>query len=190
LKELKHANIIKLLDVLHGDSKLVLVFEYCDQDLKKYFMSCNGAIDMEMVKSFMQQLLNGLTFCHNHNVLHRDLKPQNLLINKNCELKLADFGLARAFGIPVSSGYSAEVVTLWYRAPDVLMGAKLYTTSIDMWSAGCIFAEMANNGKPLFAGNDVGESNSVNVNVCVCKKNLRMHNLSRRSTQTYFQTIG
>ena len=85
------------------------------------------------------QLLRGLSYCHSRNILHRDLKPQNLLINKSGELKLADFGLARAFGIPVRC-YSAEVVTLWYRPPDVLFGAKLYTTSIDMWSAGCIFA--------------------------------------------------
>ncbi|NXA10087.1 CDK5 kinase, partial [Sapayoa aenigma] len=87
-------------------------------------------------QSFMYQLLKGLAFCHSRNVLHRDLKPQNLLINRNGELKLADFGLARAFGIPVRC-YSAEVVTLWYRPPDVLFGAKLYSTSIDMWSAGC-----------------------------------------------------
>ena len=86
----------------------------------------------------------------------RDLKPQNLLINKNGELKLADFGLARAFGIPVRC-YSAEVVTLWYRPPDVLFGAKLYTPSIDMWSAGCIFAELANAGRPLFPGSDVDD---------------------------------
>lgn len=92
--------------------------------------------------------------CFSHNVLHRDLKPQNLLINKNGELKLADFGLARAFGIPVKC-YSAEVVTLWYRPPDVLFGAKLYTTSIDMWSAGCILAELADAGRPLFPGSDV-----------------------------------
>ncbi|XP_035215023.1 cyclin-dependent-like kinase 5 [Stegodyphus dumicola] len=104
----------------------------------------------------MFQLLRGLAFCHSHNVLHRDLKPQNLLINKNGELKLADFGLARAFGIPVRC-YSAEVVTLWYRPPDVLFGAKLYTTSIDMWSAGCIFAELANAGRPLFPGSDVDD---------------------------------
>lgn len=173
LKELKHKNIVRLYDVLHSDKKLTLVFEHCDQDLKKYFDSLNGEIDMDVVRSFMYQLLRGLAFCHSHNVLHRDLKPQNLLINKvdgcpehpvnvylpypsfqNGELKLADFGLARAFGIPVKC-YSAEVVTLWYRPPDVLFGAKLYTTSIDMWSAGCIFAELANAGRPLFPGADV-----------------------------------
>ncbi|XP_044735656.1 cyclin-dependent kinase 5 homolog [Chrysoperla carnea] len=156
LKELKHKNIVRLYDVLHCDKKLTLVFEHCDQDLKKYFDSLNGEIDLDVVKSFMYQLLRGLAFCHSHNVLHRDLKPQNLLINKNGELKLADFGLARAFGIPVKC-YSAEVVTLWYRPPDVLFGAKLYTTSIDMWSAGCIFAELANAGRPLFPGSDVDD---------------------------------
>ena len=113
-------------------------------------------MDLDVVKSFLFQLLRGLAFCHKNNVLHRDLKPQNLLINKNGELKLADFGLARAFGIPVRC-YSAEVVTLWYRPPDVLFGAKLYTTSIDMWSGGCIFAELANAGRPLFPGVDVDD---------------------------------
>ncbi|EDO49420.1 predicted protein [Nematostella vectensis] len=156
LKELKHNNIVRLYDVLHSEKKLTLVFEFCDQDLKKYFDSCQGEVDASVVKSFMFQLLRGLAFCHSHNVLHRDLKPQNLLINKDGELKLADFGLARAFGIPVRC-FSAEVVTLWYRPPDVLMGAKLYSTSIDMWSAGCIFAEMANGGRPLFPGNDVDD---------------------------------
>ncbi|KAG1664358.1 Cyclin-dependent-like kinase 5 [Nymphon striatum] len=156
LKELKHKNIVRLYDVLHSEKKLTLVFEHCDQDLKKYFDSLNGEIDPDIVKSFMYQLLQGLAFCHCHNVFHRDLKPQNLLINKNGELKLADFGLARAFGIPVRC-YSAEVVTLWYRPPDVLFGAKLYTTSIDMWSAGCIFAELANAGRPLFPGSDVDD---------------------------------
>jgi len=145
-----------LCDVLHSEKKLTLVFEHCDQDLKKYFDSLNGEIDLDVVKSFLFQLLRGLEFCHKNNVLHRDLKPQNLLINKNGELKLADFGLARAFGIPVRC-YSAEVVTLWYRPPDVLFGAKLYTTSIDMWSAGCIFAELANAGRPLFPGVDVDD---------------------------------
>ena len=90
---------------------------------------------ISFISLFRFRLLKGLSYCHSRNILHRDLKPQNLLINRTGELKLADFGLARAFGIPVRC-YSAEVVTLWYRPPDVLFGAKLYTTSIDMWSAG------------------------------------------------------
>lgn len=131
-----------------------MIFEHCDQDLKKYFDSLNGEIDPNVVQSFFYQLLKGLAFCHCHNILHRDLKPQNILINKNGVLKLADFGLARAFGVPVRF-YSAEVVTLWYRPPDVLYGAKIYSTDIDIWSAGCIFAEMANAGQPLFPGSSV-----------------------------------
>ncbi len=90
--------------------------------------------------------------CHQHKVLHRDLKPQNLLINREGILKLADFGLARAFGIPVKN-FTHEVVTLWYRAPDILMGSKNYSTSVDIWSVGCIFAEMVNK-KPLFPGSN------------------------------------
>ena len=108
----------------------------------------------------MYQLLKGIAFCHEHRVLHRDLKPQNLLINSSGFLKLADFGLARAFGIPVRC-FSHEVVTLWYRAPDVLMGSTKYSTPIDMWSTGCIFAEMA-TGKPLFPGsNNADELNRI-----------------------------
>ncbi len=139
----------RLLDVIHTEKTLNLIFEYCDQDLKKYFDSCNGDIDPTTVQSFFWQLLQGLSYCHEHSVLHRDLKPQNLLLTKvrilgilwininsfclykNGELKLADFGLARAYGIPVKC-YSSEVVTLWYRPPDVLFGAKIYTTSIDI----------------------------------------------------------
>ena len=150
LKELQHQNIVRLYDVVHTEKKLTLVFEYLDQDLKKYLDVCDGGLSTEIVQSFLKQLLLGIAYCHNHRVLHRDLKPQNLLINREGELKLADFGLARAFGIPVRS-YTHEVVTLWYRAPDVLMGSKHYSTSVDMWSVGCIFAEMA-NGRPLFPG--------------------------------------
>ncbi|CAO3617950.1 unnamed protein product [Cunninghamella echinulata] len=155
LKELKHQNIVRLYDVLHKERKLILVFEYLDSDLKKFLDSNGGDIDELTIKQMMYQLLKGIAFCHAHRVLHRDLKPQNLLINKKGELKLGDFGLARAFGIPVRS-YSRDVVTLWYRAPDVLMGSKQYSTSIDLWSAGCIFAEMV-SGSPLFPGSSVSD---------------------------------
>ncbi|KAF2000271.1 Pkinase-domain-containing protein [Amniculicola lignicola CBS 123094] len=152
MKELKHENIVLLHDVIHTENKLMLVFEYMDQDLKRYMDSRGdrGALPAPTIKSFMYQLLLGIAFCHESRVLHRDLKPQNLLINSRGQLKLADFGLARAFGIPVNT-FSNEVVTLWYRAPDVLLGSRTYNTSIDIWSAGCIMAEMY-TGRPLFPG--------------------------------------
>lgn len=152
MKELRHENIVTLYDVIHTENKLNLVFEHMDRDLKKFMdnYGVRGALDPQQAKVFMFQLLKGVMFCHDNRVLHRDLKPQNLLINRKGVLKLADFGLARAFGIPVNT-YSNEVVTLWYRPPDVLLGSRTYSTSIDTWSAGCILAEML-TGKPLFPG--------------------------------------
>lgn len=92
-------------------------------------------------QSYLRQLLDGIAYCHENRVLHRDLKPQNLLIdNKGC-IKLADFGLARAFGLPMRA-YTHEVITLWYRAPEILLGSKTYDMAVDVWSLGCIFAEM------------------------------------------------
>ena len=138
------------------------------------------------MSALFYQLLKGLSYCHAKSVLHRDLKPQNLLIHEGV-LKLADFGLARsakfqntkstfewtlrmlisliysrAVGLPVRQ-YSNEVVTLWYRPPDVLLGARVYTFTVDSWSAGCIFAEIANSGTPLFPGQDI-EVNILSLN--------------------------
>lgn len=160
LKELQHPNIVRLYDVVHTEKKLTLVFEYLDLDLKKYLDQAEGGLETPMLKSFLYQLCRGIAYCHHQKVLHRDLKPQNLLINREGELKLADFGLARAFGVPVRA-YTHEVVTLWYRAPDVLMGSKRYNTAVDTWSIGCIFAEM-HNGRPLFPGaDDAGQLDTI-----------------------------
>lgn len=153
LKRLNHVNVVRLYDVIHTEMKLTLVFEYCELDLKKYLDSVGGIVPRRTVKSFLLQLLRGIQYCHDHRVLHRDLKPANLLITSKGELKLADFGLARAFRIPVRNK-SHEVVTLWYREPAVLMGSTKYGTAIDVWSTGCIFAEMA-CGRALFPGTSV-----------------------------------
>ncbi|KAJ8255241.1 hypothetical protein GJAV_G00202670 [Gymnothorax javanicus] len=151
LKELSHPNIVKLLDVVHTEKKLYLVFEYLDQDLKKYMDSSQPeGLPLPVVQSYVHQLLQGIAFCHSHRVVHRDLKPQNLLLNQAGAIKLADFGLARAFGVPLRS-YTHEVVTLWYRAPEILLGCKYYSTAVDIWSIGCIFAEMVAK-RPLFPG--------------------------------------
>jgi serine/threonine protein kinase len=150
LKELDHPTIVRLLEVIHSENKLYLVFEFLEQDLKKYMDMQVGGIDKMLIKSYMYQLLKGIEFCHTHRVLHRDLKPQNLLIDTHGHIKLADFGLARAFGIPVRA-YTHEVVTLWYRAPEILLGSRQYACPVDIWSLGPIFAEMVTR-RPLFPG--------------------------------------
>ncbi|EXJ89184.1 CMGC/CDK/CDC2 protein kinase [Capronia epimyces CBS 606.96] len=171
LKEMNDPNIVRLLNIVHADGhKLYLVCEFLEMDLKKYMEALpvseggrgkalpeGSTLDMQrlglgkdMVKKFMAQLVEGVRYCHSHRVLHRDLKPQNLLIDREGNLKLADFGLARAFGVPLRT-YTHEVVTLWYRAPEILLGGRQYSTGVDMWSVGAIFAEMCTR-KPLFPG--------------------------------------
>lgn len=156
LKELNHKNIVTLLDVIHTSKKLTLVFEYCDSDLKKIMDNLKGEkLSKETVKLYLYEMLQGIGYIHKHKILHRDLKPQNLLINSNGVLKICDFGLARGSGIPIRI-YTNEVVTLWYRAPDILLGSKIYDTSVDIWSIGCIFAEMI-MGVPMFIGKNENE---------------------------------
>jgi len=150
LKELEHPNVVALIDVIHTNRKLYLVFEFIDMDLRKFMDSSKKALPIELVKSYTWQLLNGVSYCHSHRVLHRDLKPQNLLVDRHGGIKLADFGLARAFGVPVRM-FTHEVITLYYRPPEILLGAKYYSTAIDVWSLGCIFAEMMTR-KPLLPG--------------------------------------
>jgi serine/threonine protein kinase len=149
LKTLRHPNIVRLLDVEHGENRLYLAFEYVDQDLKKHLdKTRKNPLDQRLVCSFVRQLLVGIDYCHSHGVIHRDLKPGNILIDKAGNLKIADFGLARAFAVPIKA-YTHEVITLWYRAPEILLGAKQYSLGVDMWSVGCIFAEMIRR-RPLW----------------------------------------
>ncbi|KZC08564.1 PREDICTED: cyclin-dependent kinase 2-like [Dufourea novaeangliae] len=150
LRKLTHPNIVQLFDVVDGDKHLYLVFEFLQQDLKKLLDFVKGGLDQALVKSYLFQLLKAISFCHLRCILHRDLKPQNLLIDREGHIKLADFGLARTFGVPVRT-YTHEIITLWYRAPEILLGTKLYSNAVDVWSLGCIFAEMTTR-RALFPG--------------------------------------
>ncbi|SAL95362.1 hypothetical protein [Absidia glauca] len=151
LKEIKHTNVIRLVDLIHFDTIIYLVFDYCDIDLRRYMDNVGReGVTMKHIKSFTHQLISGLRYCHSHRILHRDLKPQNLLIDHTGKLKIADFGLSRAFGVPMRA-YTHQVITLWYRAPEILLGSPHYSTAVDMWSVGCILAEMITL-KPIFPG--------------------------------------
>merc|ERR1719311_757161 len=150
LKELTHENIVRLIDVFCKPGELVLVFELLDSDLKKHMKALSGRLQPAQVRDFARQLLKGVEFCHANRIIHRDLKPQNLLIDSSLRLKIADFGLARAFSLPMPQ-YTHEVVTVWYRPLEILLGSKLYSLPVDQWGVGCIIAEMATGG-PLFAG--------------------------------------
>ena len=148
LKQLAHENIVRLLDVVVEPGQYFLVFEYMDGDLHFLIQNSSDSLAVDLVQSYSSQLLHGLAHCHATGVIHRDLKPQNLLISRDGFLKIADFGLCRAFSnIPLT----IEVVTPWYRPPEILLGSRTYDPSVDIWSAACIIVEMACR-RVLFSG--------------------------------------
>lgn len=153
-----HANILRLLDVfpLHGDiQRLWLRFESCQSDLKQYMKAQQHKLSAACIRSLTCQMLTGLAWCHSQRILHRDLKPQHLLVDTRRgarqSLKLCHFGSARAIEAIPGRAYTFPVTTLWYRAPELLLGAVRYSSAIDVWSAGCVVAEMI-SGHPLFPG--------------------------------------
>ncbi|CAJ1978436.1 unnamed protein product [Sphenostylis stenocarpa] len=149
LMELDHNNIVKLLKVGISDKRYVnLVFEHLDCDLHDYIQSSPFPRDALTIKSFMYQMLSAVEFCHSRKILHRDLKPKNVLMDQSRRLiKLADFGLARECRDDIL--YTEKLGTAWYRAPEILCDDQRYSTPVDVWAAGCIFAEMV-TGQPLF----------------------------------------
>ncbi|KAE8723992.1 Cyclin-dependent kinase D-1 [Hibiscus syriacus] len=141
LKELKDPNIIELTDAFPHKGNLHLVFEFMETDLEAVIRDRNIFLSPADIKSYIQMTLKGLAFCHKKWVLHRDMKPNNLLIGSNGQLKLADFGLARIFGSP-DRRFTHQVFARWYRAPELLFGTKQYGAGVDVWAAACIFAEL------------------------------------------------
>jgi cyclin-dependent kinase 6 len=156
LGKYNHPNIVRLVDICHGDRRpgdremvLYLVFEHMEQDLAVYLERCpQPGLGEDKIKDLMWQLLCGVDFLHSHRIVHRDIKPQNVLLGRDGALKLADFGLARIYDF--NALLTSTVVTLWYRAPEVLLGTT-YATPVDVWSVGCILAELITR-KPLFPG--------------------------------------
>jgi len=171
LKELNHKNVVKIKEVVIGSepddlNSVYLVFEYMDHDLSGLLDSqgFKNNFREDQLKCYMKQLLEGLRYLHKNNILHRDIKAANLLISNKGILKLADFGLAR----PISSSeqskprYTNKVITLWYRPPELLLGATQYGPAIDIWSAGCILAELLEKKMP-FTGNHKKEEEQLDL---------------------------
>ncbi|KAF6201814.1 hypothetical protein GE061_004209 [Apolygus lucorum] len=163
LQLLKHENVVNLIEICRTRATLdnkyrstfYLVFDFCEHDLAGLLSNVNVKFSLGEIKRVIQQLLNGLYYIHSNKILHRDMKAANVLITKNGILKLADFGLARAFS-QCKNGqvnrYTNRVVTLWYRPPELLLGDRNYGPPVDLWGAGCIMAEMWTRS-PIMQGN-------------------------------------
>ncbi|KAI4352758.1 hypothetical protein L6164_006979 [Bauhinia variegata] len=153
LQRLDHPNVVKLkgLATSRMQYSLYLVFDFMQTDLARIITRPEERLTEPQVKSYMHQLLSGLQHCHDRGILHRDIKGSNLLIDRNGMLKIADFGLANFYSPESNQPLTSRVVTLWYRAPELLLGATAYGVGIDLWSAGCLLAEMF-TGIPIMPG--------------------------------------
>ncbi|XP_043697749.1 cyclin-dependent kinase C-2-like [Telopea speciosissima] len=175
LKKLQHENVIKLKEIVTSQGherdeqgkqgttdgnkykgSIYMVFEYMDHDLTGLADRPGMRFSIPQIKCYMRQLLTGLHYCHVNQVLHRDIKGSNLLIDNEGNLKLADFGLARSFSNDHNGNLTNRVITLWYRPPELLLGTTKYGPAVDMWSVGCIFAELL-QGKPILTGKNEPE---------------------------------
>ena len=154
LKKMKNPNVVNVEGIAFNKKHIELCLEYCKYDLKKLIDSKkhdSSFYNVKFVKNMMYQLLKGVEHLHSHKILHRDLKPQNILVDDNgWILKLADFGLSRVYSIPIRP-YTKEVLTLWYRAPEMMLGINNYAIGLDIWSIGCIFVELY-LGSPFVMG--------------------------------------
>ncbi|RSH83893.1 hypothetical protein EHS25_005137 [Saitozyma podzolica] len=155
-----HENVVGIREIVVGDTlnQIFIVMPFIEHDLKTLLADMPHPFLQSEVKTIMLQLLSAVAYCHANWILHRDLKTSNLLMNNRGRIKVADFGLARKFGDPLGE-MTQLVVTLWYRSPELLLGGKEYSTAVDMWSVGCIFAELIQK-EPLFPGR--GEIDQIN----------------------------
>ncbi|KAK0515500.1 hypothetical protein JMJ35_001534 [Cladonia borealis] len=157
--ELSHPNMIHLVEIILEDKCIYMVFEYAEHDLlqiiQHHSQPTRHPIAASAIKSILFQLLNGLLYLHTNWVLHRDLKPANIMVTSKGEVRIGDLGLARLFYKPLHSLFNGDkvVVTIWYRAPELLLGSRHYTPAVDLWAVGCIFAELLSL-RPIFKGEE------------------------------------
>lgn len=174
LRDMDHENVVKLKEVVaskesnfnRGKGSVFIVFEFMDHDLMGLMDTANMNFKLSEIKCFSKQLLSGLHYCHKRNIMHRDIKGSNLLINNRGTLKLGDFGLSRSFNEKdINYRYTNRVVTLWYRPPELLLGAVVYGPAIDIWGVGCIMAELLTK-RALFPGKNERDQMDKVFGVC------------------------
>ncbi|KAI8365320.1 kinase-like domain-containing protein [Radiomyces spectabilis] len=167
-RELDHDNIVGLEEVILEDKAIFMVFEYAEHDFLQiihyHLHTERKPIPEVLIKSFLWQLINGVAYLHANWVLHRDLKPANVLLTSEGVVKTGDLGLARLFNRPLQPLFNGDkvVVTIWYRAPELLFGSRHYTKAIDMWAVGCIYGELLAL-KPIFKGEEAKMDTKKNV---------------------------
>ncbi|KAJ1378875.1 Serine/threonine-protein kinase, active site [Sesbania bispinosa] len=191
LRHLHHENVIALKDIMmpiHRNSfkDVYLVYELMDTDLHQIIKS-SQALSNDHCQYFLFQLLRGLKYLHSANILHRDLKPGNLLINANCDLKICDFGLART-NCSKNQFMTEYVVTRWYRAPELLLCCDNYGTSIDVWSVGCIFAELLGR-KPIFPGSECLNQLKLIVNILGSQREEDIEFIDNPKAKKYIKSL-
>ncbi|GBG74604.1 hypothetical protein CBR_g19012 [Chara braunii] len=190
LRHLYHENIIAVKDIMkpvgrYTFNDVYIVYELMDTDLHQIIRSSQPLTD-DHCQYFIYQLLRGLKYVHSANVLHRDLKPSNILLNATCDLKICDFGLARTGS---EKGFMTEyVVTRWYRAPELLLSCEEYTSAIDVWSVGCIFAELLGR-KPLFPGKDYIHQLKLIIGMIGSPSEEDLHFISSQKARSYIRSL-
>ena len=211
LKHFRHENIVSLIDMmppnvqfLEDFNDVYLVTDLMETDLHRIIYS-KQKLSIDHAQYFIYQVLRGLKYIHSCRVLHRDLKPSNLLVNSNCDLKICDFGLARGIlrdpNDPINSGTSGSdstsdplllteyVVTRWYRAPEIMLACHEYSYQVDMWSVGCIFAELILR-KPYFPGDDYIDQVCAIDHKVLCLKQLQLLYLTFHSLLSSFRLLA
>lgn len=158
-REISHENVVALKEVILEDKSIYMVFDYAEHDflqlIHHHSQTLRTSIPQHLLKSLTFQLLNGLLYLHDAHIIHRDLKPANILINAGGVVKIGDLGLARLTYQPLQPLFTGDkvVVTIWYRAPELLLGAKHYNKAVDIWAVGCVVAELASL-RPIFKGEE------------------------------------